>query len=256
MPHSPYKIDIPAIDLLSYVFPQGKVPSDKPIWIDADDTSNSLSPKQVLSLVKRFGVGLDSIGVHRGEAVMMYTRNHILIPAFYLGVVGSGRIFTGCNPAYGVKETSYQLENTGAKLLLVEPTFLDTVLEAAEQVGLARDRIYLFSDKPCETQQGVKDWRSMLGSNAEAEGWHWHEMNAEDSKKTVAVLNYSSGTTGLPKGVMISHQNIIANVEQSVYMRDLEQPYQRGGAPEERWLGFLPLYHAYGECSISGIMYQ
>jgi len=46
---------------------------------------------------------------------------------------------------------------------------------------------------------------------------------------------------------MISHQNVIANVCQSLYMRDLEQPYKRTEAPPERWLGFLPLYHAYGQ---------
>lgn len=244
MPNSPFQIDIPAADILSYVFPEGKAPSDQPIWIDAEDTSNSLSPKQLMSLVKRFGVGLDKLRVRSGEAVMMYTRNHILIPAFYLGVAGTGRIFTGCNPAYGVKETSYQLENTGAKLLLVEPMFLDTVLKAAEKAGLSKNRIYLFSDKPCETLQGVKDWRTILGSDAEAEKWHWRQMSANESRTTTAVLNYSSGTTGLPKGVMISHQNIIANVEQSIFMRNLEQAED---TPKERWLGFLPLYHAYGE---------
>lgn len=46
---------------------------------------------------------------------------------------------------------------------------------------------------------------------------------------------------------MITHQNIIANTAQSLYMRDLEQPYTRSTRPPERWLGFLPLYHAYGQ---------
>jgi acyl-CoA synthetase (AMP-forming)/AMP-acid ligase II len=97
------------------------------------------------------------------------------------------------------------------------------------------------------TINGIQDWKSFLLSPTQAESWSWKKLNAEESRNTIAALNYSSGTTGLPKGVMISHQNIIANVEQSIYMRDLEQPYQADSRPEECWLGFLPLYHAYGQ---------
>jgi acyl-CoA synthetase (AMP-forming)/AMP-acid ligase II len=245
---SQFHIEIPSTDVLSYIFPEGQSPSEKPLYIDADDVSNTLSPEQLLTWVRRLGVGLDKLGVKQNEAVMMYTYNHIFIPVLYFGVAGSGRVFTGCNPAFGVEETSYQLENTGAKTILVEPAFVDTVLKAAERVGVSRDRIFLFGDRPCETKQGIKDWRTMLGSEEEAKHWQWHRMTPEESRTRTAVLNYSSGTTGLPKGVMVAHQNVIANVEQSLFMRDLEQPYgKRENAPEERWLGFLPLTHAYGQ---------
>lgn len=248
MPHkSPFTIDIPQTDVLSYVFPEGKQPSDKALWIDADNTSNSLSPRQLLHWVKRLGVGLDRLGIKQNEAIMMYSGNHIFVPVLYLGVAGSGRVFTGCNPAYGVNETAFQLENTDSKLVLVEPKFLDVVLQAAQKHDFPRERIYLFSDEPCKEQQGVKDWSTLLGSEKEAEGWQWHRMSSQESKTRTAVLNYSSGTTGLPKGVMISHENVIANVEQSIFMRNLEQPYTPDQAPAERWLGFLPLYHAYGQ---------
>lgn len=242
---SPFQIDIPATDVLSYVFPEGKEPSDKPIWIDANDTSNALSPKQLLGWVKRLGVGLDKLGIKQNEAVMMFSSNHIFVPVAYLGIAGSGRVFTGCNPAYGVNETTFQFENTGATLALVEPKFLDIVLKAADKAKFPRDRILLFDDKPSKPQQGLKDWSSILGSERESQSWQWHRMSAHESKTRTAVLNYSSGTTGLPKGVMISHQNVIANVVQSLYMRQLEQ--SAGQAPPERWLGFLPLYHAYGQ---------
>ena len=99
---SPFQIDIPLTDVLSYVFPPNTQPSDRPIWIDAEDTSRSLSPKQLLGWVKRLGVGLDRLGIKQNEAVMMYSSNHIFIPVAYLGVAGSGRVFSGCNPAYGV----------------------------------------------------------------------------------------------------------------------------------------------------------
>ena len=178
----------------------------------------------------------------------MYSTNQIFIPVLYYAVVGSGRLFTGCNPAYGVNETAYQLDNTGAKTIFVEPQFLDIVLQAAEKNGLSKDGIFLFSDRDCRTTKGIRDWRTIIGSENEARGHRWLRMSAQESKTTTAVLNYSSGTTGLPKGVMVSHQNIIANVEQSIFMRDLEQPYSnRNDAPAERWLGFLPLYAAYAQ---------
>nr|POE87277.1 acyl-coa ligase azaf [Quercus suber] len=242
---SPFTIDIPQTDILSYVFPRDTLPSEKSIWIDAEDTSNALSPKQLLSWVRRLGAGLDRLGIKQNEPVMMFSSNHIFVPVVYLGVAGSGRIFSGCNPAYGVNETAFQLENTGSRLVLVEPQFLETVLHAAEKNEFSKERIYQFSDKTCATRKGVRDWRSMLGSEQEAQAWRWRRMSPHESKTRIAVLNYSSGTTGLPKGVMISHQNIIANVEQSIFMRNLEQA-DRPAEPE-RWLGFLPLYHAYGQ---------
>ncbi|KAK5164451.1 uncharacterized protein LTR77_009657 [Saxophila tyrrhenica] len=241
---SRYNIDTPSTDVLSYIYSENETPADAPIWIDADDTSNSLSLKQLLYWARRLGVGLDKLGIQQNEAVMMYTNNHIFIPVLYFAVAGSGRIFTGCNPAYGVDETSYQLENTGSKAIFVEPPYLDTVLKAAEKTGVPRDRIFLFSDRPCEAKHGIKDFRSILGSEQESSQWQWHRMTPQESKTRTAALNYSSGTTGLPKGVIVSHQNIIANVEQSIYMRNLEQP---SSPSPERWLGFLPLYHAYGQ---------
>ena len=99
---SPHQIDIPATDVLSYVFPKGRVPCEKPIWIDAEHTKRSLSPAQLLQWVKRLGSGLDKLGLGQNEVVMMYSSNHIFVPVLYLGVAGSGRIFSGCNPAYGV----------------------------------------------------------------------------------------------------------------------------------------------------------
>jgi len=90
-------------------------------------------------------------------------------------------------------ETVFQIQNTGAKLILVEPNSLDVVLKAAEKAGFPRERILLFSDEECGSQQDIRDWRSMFGSAQEAEDWQWHRMTPEESKSRIAVLNYSSG---------------------------------------------------------------
>ncbi|KAL1625669.1 hypothetical protein SLS54_003141 [Diplodia seriata] len=144
-------------------------------------------------------------------------------------------------------ETLYQIENTEAKAILVDPALLTTLLKAASKTNFSHNRIYLFSDTECSPQQSLSDWRSILPSPSVASSWRWPPLSPQHARTTTAVLNYSSGTTGLPKGVMITHQNVIANTAQSLYMRDLEQPYTRDTRPQERWLGFLPLYHAYGQ---------
>ena len=105
--------------------------------------------------------------------------------------------------------------------------------------------MYLFSDESNYVTNGLHDWRSFLGSDAEATRYHWDPMNGDVAKSTVATINYSSGTTGLPKGVCVSHYNLIANVEQSEHMRHTE--YAMEDRPPERWVSFLPLYHAFGQ---------
>lgn len=104
---SPFQIDIPLTDVLSYVFPKDTEPYDKPIWIDAAQPDNSLSPKQLLQWVKRLGVGLDRLNIGQNECVLMYSTNHIFVPVAYLGIAGSGRVFSGCNPAYTVNGRSF-----------------------------------------------------------------------------------------------------------------------------------------------------
>ncbi|KAI9726036.1 MAG: hypothetical protein M1828_002044 [Chrysothrix sp. TS-e1954] len=250
---SPYNIDIPETDLLTWLFPPGSEPSNKPIWYDAENPERSLSPRQALQWARRLGLGLKRLGLQEDDVVMIHSTNHIFVPVAYLGAAGHGYIFSGSNPAYGVSEIKFQIENTGAKVLLVDPILLDAALRAADQAKFPRSRIFLFSDTECRRTQGLSDWRTILAHSDEASGAQWRRLSPEEHRSKIAVLNYSSGTTGLPKGVMITHQNVIANVTQSLYMRRLQnestsslQPTANNGR-DERWLGFLPLYHAYGQ---------
>lgn len=73
----PYKsayedLDIPKCNILSFLFPEGETPSDKPVWMDAANPDHSLSPRQMLSWVKRFAVGLDNLGIPKHRAIMVY----------------------------------------------------------------------------------------------------------------------------------------------------------------------------------------
>ena len=238
-------LTIPASNILDFVFaPDDSVPPTASIWHDSVNPSNALTKAQGLHRVKRLALALDNLHIPEQSVIMIFTPNHICVPIAYMGIVGSKRIFSGANPIYTVTEVVYQIENTGAAALFVHPDLLDTALSAAEKAGLPRERLFLFNDSPTPATKGVKDWFSILGDDAAAERYAWPKLDARQAKTTIATINYSSGTTGLPKGVMISHANLIANVMQTVFMRDQEMPYNPNGVyrpenrPEERWSKF------------------
>lgn len=205
----------------------------------------------MLQWIKRVIIGLDKLGLQKGDVCLVHTPNHVLFPAAYLGIVGGSRCFSAINPIYTVDEIVHQMTLTNAKCLLVHPDLVERDLEAAKKAGtITPDRIFQFTDdaKPCKEKLGVKDWRHMLGSEQEAESFRWKSLSPRESETTVATINFSSGTTGMPKGVMISHHALIANVEQTAKIRWPEKDFSKGDrVTDERWIGFLPLYHAYGQ---------
>ncbi|EEP78589.1 predicted protein [Uncinocarpus reesii 1704] len=227
-------IPIPSCNVLSFLFPPDSPlhSSTKPIWIDAADPSVHLSTGAALGWIKRLGSGLENLRdpttgdqvVKRGEVVLIFSPNQIFVPVAYLGIVGSGRIFSGINPAYSVNEAVYQMNNTEAKVILVHPSLLETAVAAATEAGIPTERLFQFSETEVATRKGVRDWRALLASPEASRNYRWLELSETESANTVATINYSSGTTGLPKG-----------------------QYGPEGPLQHRWIGFLPLYHAYGQ---------
>lgn len=224
------------------------MPSDEPVWYDAANPRKNVSPRQMLSWIKRVIIGLDRLGLKKGEVCLIHTPNHTLVPAAYLGIVGGGRCFSAINPIYTVDEIVHQMKLTDAKVILAHPLLVKNAVAAAKKAG-TNPQIYQFTDDeaPLQEMDGVKDWRAMLGTAAEAETYRWKELTAEESVRTVATINFSSGTTGLPKGVMIGHHSLIANVEQTMATTWPQHDFTKGDKVKERWIGFLPLYHAYGQ---------
>ena len=245
---SPYPdINIPKCNILTYIFGDGQSLPDTPQWIDATDTSNSLSLPQMLSWVKKFAVGLDRMGVPESSAVMVFCPNHIYVPMVYLAAAGSKRIFTGANPIYTENEVAHQMKTIEAAVVLIHPSLLKTGIAAARQAGIPLDHIFQFSDKELQTSsEGVKDWRTMLASETDSASWRWDPLEGQRSVDTICCINFSSGTTGLPKGVCVTHRNLIANAAQTEYNK-YETEHSKPRDPNERWLAMLPLYHAFGQ---------
>lgn len=245
---SPFKpLAIPQCNIFSHLFADGRSTETEPIWIDAGDPSQTLSLSQAHNLARRFAVGLDDLEIPTGSVVMLFAPNNIYIPAIYLAITGSKRIFTGANPGFTLQEVSDMMKLVNPTMLLVHPSRLETALAAARENGIPETHIFLLSDTHCETHHAVKDWRSILASEEAGEKWICDPLEGPAAAETIAAINWSGGTTGLPKGVCISHANVVSNIQQVLvaYFEGKVTSEQNPGT--EKWLIFLPLYHAFGQ---------
>jgi long-subunit acyl-CoA synthetase (AMP-forming) len=138
------------------------------------------------------------------------------------------------NNLYTVWELVSQLKSSEAKALATHVACLEVAREAALIVGLALDRIFLVGDPDSKGQ-----FRHFSQIQATSTNIDKVVVNPEED---LAFLVFSSGTTGPPKGVMLTHSNIVANTLQSNVMDVGMTDWRKDGT-----LGFLPMYHIYGE---------
>lgn len=162
----------------------------------------------------------------------------------------AGGIFTGTNPNYLTAELTHQLRDSGARFIFCHQSQLETGLQAATMAGVPHENIFIFTDEisqdhhssdPASTH-ACKYWTTLLAPASRAAEFRWEEFDTLEDNCTIC-LNYSSGTTGLPKGVEITHFNYVANCTQFIYQIQLD-PDEPRKRRHDRQICFLPLYHA------------
>ncbi|KAF1999060.1 acetyl-CoA synthetase-like protein [Amniculicola lignicola CBS 123094] len=166
-----------------------------------------------------------------------------------------GGIQSPANAAYSMAELEYQLTNAGAKALFTCLPLLKTAQEAAKKAGIPDNRIYLLEvpeqfaggQRP---PSGMKTVDGLIREGQEEPRLEALNWAPGDGAKKTAFLCYSSGTSGLPKGVMISHRNVIANTLQYCTFEKPFRDKKRSPVNQsdyiEHALGLLPMSHIYG----------
>ncbi len=179
-------------------------------------------------LVESAARGLVSAGLQPGDRFAIFLPNSWEFCVVYHAATLAGAIPTPLNPSYREREVRYQLENSGARLLVTD----GPLISGMDLRGLPELK-RVFTTR--HDQSGCEPFSSILRGGSGP-----LPRPTESSDATVAALPYSSGTTGFPKGVVLTHHNLVANVYQLVGpgcspMRD-----------NTVTLCFLPLYHIYG----------
>lgn len=186
---------IATTDILSWYFKSPTFDQDRPIYIDATDTSRHWTANQCRAAIRQLAAGFRSMGVKNGDCVCIYSFNSLDYPVLVNGIIGFGGVYTGCNPSYTKSELLHHLRSSHSKIVVVEPELAQTCLEAAAEYGIPKERILLFAEKGDEGEKkfGLRSWRELF----EHGEMDWPVFDSEaTAKSTTAALLYSSGTTG------------------------------------------------------------
>jgi acyl-CoA synthetase (AMP-forming)/AMP-acid ligase II len=203
-------VQIPAVSLTEYVLGGAEAHGDKPALIDGT-TGAVTSYAELAQRVRAAAAGLAAQGIGPGDAVGLLGGNGPDWPVAYHAVIALGGIVSSINPLLTPEEIAKQLRSAGAKAVI-----------AAEPLRAA----------VADTGLDVFALESLPAGDGEAGA-------TVDPAGDLAVLPFSSGTTGMSKGVMLTHRNLVANMEQV-------RSVHRIGA-DDVLVGVLPFFHIYGQ---------
>ena len=227
-------VEIPAVPVTEFILRRaGEVP-DRPALVDGP-SGRTYTYGVLAEMIRRFAGGLAARGLGPGDTIALMAPNIPEYAIAFHGAAVAGVAVSTINPTYTAEEVRFQLQDSLASMVVTIGLFVDTAKEAAEGTGV--QEIVVIGEAP----EGTIPVTALLGEPL--------DQVEVDLEEHVVVLPYSSGTTGFPKGVMLTHRNLVANlcqIEGGLAVED-----------DEVALAVLPFFHIYGmQVLMNGLLAQ
>lgn len=214
---------IPDVPITDFVLKEAARVPDRPAIIDGP-TGRTYTYGQLSGAIRALAGGLQARGLGPGDTIALMSPN---IPefaiVFHCAAVAGVAVST-INPTYTAEEVAFQLRDSQSVLVITIAMFAETAREAAREAGI--DDVVIIGEPP----EGFSSFMELMGAPI-------GQVDV-DPGDHVVVLPYSSGTTGFPKGVMLTHRNLVANLVQVEDALEVEDG--------EVVLAVLPFFHIYG----------
>ncbi|MFI0981186.1 AMP-binding protein [Streptomyces sp. NPDC021093] len=228
--HSEYA-DVPDVELPIHEAVLGHAAQygDAPALVDGTN-GTTLTYAQLDTYHRRIAAALAASGLRKGDVLALHSPNTIAYPAVFFAATRAGASVTTVHPLSTAEEFAKQLRDSSARWIVTVSPLLGTARRAAEIVGGVREILV------CDSAPGHRSVLDLL-TCADPE-----PQIDIDPREDVAVLPYSSGTTGVPKGVMLTHHSIATNIAQLNPFIPMK--------PGDRLLAVLPFFHIYGQMAL------
>ena len=220
-------VDIPHLSVYDYLFAGIDAADLDRIAIVDGASGAEATYRQLIGQINLVAGALAVRGIGLGDVVALHSPNVPAFAAVFHGILRSGATATTVNALYTGEEMGTQLSDSRARFLFTVSPLLAAAKDAAARAGIADDHVVVL-----DGAEGHPSLRDLLTENNPAPEVRF------DPAEQIAVLPYSSGTTGRPKGVILTHRNLVANVAQSLPLL--------GADADSRVLAVLPFFHIYG----------
>ena len=228
------EVAIPEVPITPFVFQNAKAHGDKPALIDGP-TGRAITYAELVDAIARVAASLARRGFKKGEVFGILSPNVPEYAIVFHAVASLGGINSPVNPLYIEHEIAHQLKDAEARFLVTVPQCFEKAAGAARAANI--EEVFVFENAGSEADRSENvDNATPFSSLLESDGDF--PAVAINPREDLVVLPYSSGTTGLPKGVMLTHYNLVANMCQMDGLQYFTE--------NDTLICVLPLFHIYG----------